>query len=223
MKKKLLVFLIVALLFTGCSNNEKKYSNDEIKFKEEYEKLNGDISKSGKEYPIVSIPENNKIVYATYDEIEDVIKNKDGIIYFGFPECPWCRNMIPLLIDAVNELGIDKIYYFNALDIRDEKKLDDNGNVVVVKEGTKEYKKLLQLLHGYISVYSGLNDDTIERLYFPTVVFVKDGKIIGSHIGTLDSQKNPYKELSKKEKQELKDIYFDYTNKVYEVICDDAC
>lgn len=223
MKKKLVLILLLVFMLTGCFDKEEKKISDNIKFKEEYEKLNGEVSKSGKKYPKVTIPEDNKVVYASYDEIVDVIKNKDGVIYFGFPECPWCRNMVPILIDAINELGIDKIYYFNALDIRDEKKLDDDGNIVVTKEGTKEYKELVELLHGYISVYDGLNDDSIERLYFPTVVFVKKGEIIGSHVGTLDSQKDPYKKLSKSEYNELKDIYLDYINKVYEVVCDDAC
>lgn len=221
MKKKILMILFMCLLFTGCNNSE--YTKDEIKFKKEYEKLNGGISKSGKEYPEVSIPENNKMIYATFDEIVDVIKNKDGVIFFGFPECPWCRNAVPALIDAANELGIDKIYYFNALDMRDEKKLDDNGKLVTVKEGTKEYKKLLKLLHGYISVYKGLNDDSIERLYFPTVIFVKKGKIIASHVATVESQTNPYKKLNDDEYNELKGIYLDYINKVYEIICDETC
>ena len=227
MRKKLLVLLFLCVLFTGCFNDKKEKKpvkvTDEIKFKEEYESLNGKKNKNGKEYVNISIPKDNKMVYATYDEIVDVIKNKNGVIYFGFPECPWCRNSVPILIDAINELGIDKIYYFNALDMRDEKKLDDSGNVVVVKEGTNEYKELLELLHGYISEYKGLNDPSIERLYFPTVIFVKNGEIIGSHVSTLESQTDPYKKLNKDEKQELKDIYLNLINQVYEVVCDDAC
>ena len=224
MKKKILVLLFLTFLLTGCFNEKKvEKKTDEMKFKEEYESLNGKKDKKGNDYVEISIPDDNKMVYATYDEIIDVIKNKNGVIYFGFPECPWCRTSVPILIDAINELGIDKIYYFNALDMRDETKLDENGNVVVVKEGTDEYKELLELLKDYISEYKDLNDPTIKRIYFPTVIFVKDGKVIGSHVGTLDSQEDPHKVLSKKEKQELKDIYLKLINQVYEVVCDDAC
>ena len=222
---KKIILLIFALLFiAGCScSNKKETITDQMKFKEEYESLNGKVNKNGKEYVEISVPEDNLMVYATYDEIVDIIKNKDGVIYFGFPECPWCRNAVPALIDAANELGIDKIYYFNALSIRDTKKLDENGNIVVEKEGTNEYKKLVELLYDYLPVYDGLGDDTIKRLYFPTVIFVKDGKVIASHMDTVETQTNPYKKLSEEEYEKLVQIYSEYINDVYEIYCDDAC
>ena len=44
------------------------------------------------------------------EEIFDILDGT-GIIYFGFPECPWCRNAVPVLLDAAEEVGIEKIYY----------------------------------------------------------------------------------------------------------------
>ena len=35
------------------------------------------------------------------------------------------------------------------------------------------------MLDDYLPEYKGLNNSKIKRLYFPTVLFVKDGKILG--------------------------------------------
>lgn len=227
MKKNILLIVTVILasiaFVLSLYTFKDKVVKDNIKFKAEYESLNGKLNSNNKEYVNVKVDEDNPYVYATYDEVMDILKNGTGVIYFGFPECPWCRNMVPVLSDAAKELGIKKIYYFNALDMRDVKSLDDNGNIVTDKEGTKEYDELVKTLYDVLTPYEGLNDDSIKRLYFPTVVFVKDGKILNAHIGTLDSQEDPYVVLNKEQKNELKNIYIDNINKVYDILCDEAC
>lgn len=227
MKKNILLIVTVILasiaLILSLYTFKDKVIKDNIKFKNEYESLNGKLNSHDKEYVKVELDDDNPYVYATYDEVMDILKNKTGVIYFGFPECPWCRNMVPVLADAAKELGIKNIYYFNALDMRDIKSLDEDGNIVTEKEGTKEYYELIEALGDSIGSYEGLNDDSIKRLYFPTVVFVKDGKILNAHIGTLDSQEDPYVVLNKNQKNELKNIYIDNINKVYDILCDEAC
>lgn len=222
--KLILIFLTMILLLGGIIikeyyvKNEINNIDDALKFKEEYESLNN-IKFGKNKYPNVEISSDNPIVYVDYDQVEEIIIKGTGVIYFGFPECPWCRNAVPQLLKAVEDVGIDKVYYFNALEIRDVKSLDANGNIVVEKEGTKEYEKLINILYDYLGEYEGLNNEMIKRLYFPTVIFVKDGTIIGSHIGTLDSQTNPYKLLNETEKNELVDIYTDYMLKMLGIIC----
>ena len=128
---------------------------------------------------------------------------------------------MPVLLDAAEEVGLDKIYYLNNLDSRDAKKLNDKGEIVVEKEGTKDYYKLVDKLSSVLGEYEGLNDSSIKRLYFPTVIVVKDGKIVGSHIGTVDSQEDPYKKLDDKQYKELKE---DLEDLMYKTIsCDGAC
>ena len=221
--KVILISLMAIICIFIIGFKYKKEDNDAIKFKKEYESLNETKNKNGKEYIKVNIDKINPIVYADYDKVINLIKNDTAVIYFGFPECPWCRNAVPVLLDTAKELGIEKIYYYNALSIRDKKSLDESGNIVVEEEGTKEYKELVELLYDYLPVYDGLNDETIKRLYFPTVLFVKNGKIIGLHNSTVESQKNPYDGLNKEQYEELKTIYYDYLNKTFEIFCDDAC
>lgn len=172
----------------------------ETHFKLEYESLNGK-----NDYIDVNIPSDNNIVYADYEQIFDILDGT-GVIYFGYPECPWCRNAVPVLIEAAKEAEVDQIYYLNNNEDRDTKTLKD-GKVVTEKEGTDNYNKLLEKLGDKASTYEGLEDNSIKRLYFPTLVVVKNGEITDYIEGTVDSQKNPQKPLNEKQKKELKDKY----------------
>ena len=222
-KEVILSIIILVLMVILVLIKVPKYENDSVKFKNEYESLNNKDTGYNKKYLEMNIDEDNPIVYVEFDELINIIKNDTAIIYFGFPECPWCRNAVPVLLDVANELGIDKIYYYNAVSIRDKKALDENGNIVVEEEGTEEYKELVELLYDYLPVYDGLNDDKIKRLYLPAILSVKKGKIIGLHTSTVNSQKDPFTKLNNKQYEELKSIYFDYINKAFEIVCDEAC
>ena len=206
--KLLIIFLIILIcIITFITVKKNRVTKDEKSFKKEYERYNGYTNPgSDKKYFDVNIEEQNGIKYLDDDEVIDMLENKTGIIYFGFPTCPWCRSMIEVLLDAKDSTNQKNIYYYNALDIRDEKVLED-GKVKTTKKGKKNYYKILDILGDKASVYEGLEDDSIKRLYFPTVVFVRNGKIVDIHISTVDSQEDPYKKLNKKQKAELKKIY----------------
>ena len=204
LSQKIVLSLIVLLIGT-ISFIYLKPESMATRFKLEYESLNGQKTADNKTYINVNIPKDNNIVYADYNKVFEILDGT-GVIYFGFPECPWCRNAIPVLLNAAKDSGVDKIYYLDNVDDRDTKALKD-GKVVTEKEGTSNYNKLLKKLGDKASVYDGLNDDSIKRLYFPTVVFVKNGQIVDYVEGTVDSQNDPYKPLTKKQSQELKSKY----------------
>ena len=215
-KKKILllgILLIISLLGIFVKLQNDSANNDALKFKYEYENLN----KKG--YKEIKIPDDNQIKYSTYEEIIDILTSGTGVIYLGFPECPWCRNAVPVLLDSVSETGIETVYYFNALSIRDKKHLDENGNIVVDEKGTEEYKNLVNILYDYLGEYDGLNDSSIKRIYFPTVIFVKDGKVKGLHVSTVDSQNNPNESLTIEQYDELKDIYVRNCLKISDASC----
>ena len=88
-------------------------------------------------------------------------------------------------------------------------------------EGTEEYYELVEKLDSVLGEYEGLNDSSIKRLYFPTVVFVKDGEIVGSHIGTVDSQTDPSIALTDEQYEELKSLLAKNMTKL--ISCDGAC
>ena len=63
MKKRLIVIILVALFLVGCSNK------DAIKFKEDYEALNGKTNANGKVHRVVNIDENNPYVEVSAEEV----------------------------------------------------------------------------------------------------------------------------------------------------------
>jgi len=219
MKKLVAFFFILTLFFTvACHGREEVIRADEKKFKEEYESING--KKRGESTIMsISVLDHNRMKYIGSEEVIRILEGKSGVIYFGFPECPWCRNVVPVLIEACEDADLDVIYYANLSSERDKKELKD-GEIVTIEEGSQNYKRIIELLGNHLGVYEGLEDDTIRRLYFPTVLFVKNGKVESIHIGTLDSQKDPYKALTSKQKKELKNIYTKGITKVQNLTCD---
>lgn len=220
------LFIIGGIYYYFNNKNINKLLTDNkesaLRFKKEYESLNG-ITLESLKIPFLEmqIPDENAMFYSSIEEIMDVLDKGTGIIYFGFPECPWCRSAVPVLIDAVKETGASKIYYYNAYPIRDVKHLDDKGNIVIDKEGTKEYYTLISKLAPVLKPYEGLNNEQIKRLYLPTVLFVKDGKIVKMHEGTVESQTDPNIKLTEDQRKELKEIYKDGINKT--ILCKGAC
>ncbi|MEA5026643.1 MAG: hypothetical protein VB012_03170 [Erysipelotrichaceae bacterium] len=210
MKKIILSLILISLVCLGCTvkqNEEETVQTDALKFKEEYEAYNDKINEeNGKNYKNLDIAEDNPMIYATFDQIMSIL-DTSGIIYFGFETCPWCRTAVPVILEAAAAENIGQIYYFNALSLRDVKKLDENGNIVTEQEGDPQYYELLDKIGDIAEVYDGLNDDTIKRLYFPTVVVVKDGEIIFYHTSTVDSQTDPYEALTTEQHDELYQLY----------------
>lgn len=221
----LVIFLLSSyLIYTFVdSETENIVTNEEIRFKEEYESLNGKYNEYSKRYYLdMEIIENSNVEYKEANEIIEILKDGTGVIYFGFPECPWCRNLVPVLVNKLSEYNVP-FYYYNAYDIRDTKHLDENNNIVTTKEGTAEYYEIVKILGNFLGEYEGLNDSTIKRLYFPTVVFVKDGKIIATHIGTVDSQLDPSVALNEKQVEELSSILEQGIVKTFDIVCDQNC
>lgn len=221
----ILLFVLLAFGYAlrASDFSIQKVTKDEERFKKEYESFNGK-KREGKDYKNIDvyIPSDNSIVYASEKQILDLLENGTGIIYFGFPDCPWCRNVAPILIDAAKEEDIDKIYYYNAQEDRDEKKLVD-GKIEEMKKGSSFYVNLMEKLGDKASKYDGLDDENIKRLYFPTILFVKEGEIVLFHEGTVPSQLNPLVKLNQRQETELREILIDGMNMIYGDTCDDKC
>lgn len=214
MKKILILIIPLFLIFCGCT----KVSDGE-KFKNEYESLN-EKEVGDNKYLSMNIDENNIISYASIEEIIDIIKNGTGVIYLGFPECPWCRNAVPNLLDAADSTSLDKIYYLNMKEVRDILSLDDEGKVVTESNGDSKYKELLTALDSILDEYvltdkMGNSVDTGEkRIYVPMVLFIKNGEVVFYHNDTVESQTDPYIPLTEDEKNELVSIYKNGISKV---------
>ena len=226
----ILVIVSAVIGFLAFKNQRDNNQTSTNKFKEEYESLNGVVNDNGYTYPTVEIDIDNPIVYATEEEIVEILEDGTGLIYFGFPTCPWCRNMVPSLLSAASSKGLDKIYYLNVLNIRDSLSVSDTGEIITEKEGTESYYKILEELDEILDEYyvKDATEDKIatgeKRLYVPTVVAVVDGKVVDYHMNTVESHmalKNGYIEMTKEQREELFEIYVSMINKITNSSCDE--
>lgn len=230
MKKKVLLFILIIGIFSiyGCTKKEEVVE-DSLKFKNEYEEYNGEKTSSGKDYINVSISEDNIIKYSSIDEVIELINNKGtGVIYFGYPTCPWCRNMVEPLLASADSTNLDKIYYVNMYNERDTIEYKD-GQFITTKEAGENYYTLVNLLDSILDSYIVTDEEDIEhdtgnkRIYVPLVVFIKEGKVVAYHSDTVESQTNPYIKLDDSQYEELYNIYKDGISKVLEDTCDSKC
>lgn len=227
MKKSAVAFIVclfLALAFGIVYIFSELYSEDEaptaeitdaMRFKEEYEKVNGD-SQGESIIRTLNIDEENPFIYATADDVVKMIEEKETfVVYFGFSTCPWCRSVLESMIESAKENNIDKIYYVDVLDIRDKYELNDNNEAVKTVEGTKGYYKLLELLDDVLSDYSPLTYTTKKgktkkvtidekRIYAPNVVVIKNGNAVSLETGTVDALVDPYMELTNDIKNSIK-------------------
>ncbi|MBE6155255.1 MAG: hypothetical protein E7164_00670 [Firmicutes bacterium] len=122
-----------------------------------------DAQKFAEEY---SITEDNVFVYRDAQAIIKIMEQGTGIVYLGFPECPWCKAYVKYLNDFAKEVGIEKIYYYNILNDR--------------KDNTPEYQKMVTILEDFLEQ----DDEANARIYVPNVSFHIDGTIIGNDLET---------------------------------------
>ena len=215
MKKVLLSLLIVLSIFTLTSCNKKEVKNsDAIKFKEEYEKLNGEQNRNGVTYREVKIDEKNPFVFATAEEIQEKIDNKETFaVYFGFNSCPWCRSVITTLIEVAKDLKVDKIYYVDVLDIRDTYELNSKNKPEKTKDGSEGYNKLITSLASVLSDYTLTTEKgkTVEvgekRIYAPNLVSVVKGEAQKLNTGISEMQTDSMMELTDEMKKDTYDQF----------------
>ena len=84
--KKRILLIIIAIVIVLCVlfcllkvyKTEKEVIKDNVKFSQEYG----------------SVSEDNVFCYKTIDEIINILEHGTGVVYLGFPECPWCKEYV---------------------------------------------------------------------------------------------------------------------------------
>ena len=151
MKNKIFIIIIVltiGLIIGGLILSQDKQaqkSNDATRFHQNYP----------------GVPENNKFVFATNEEIINIFEGGDGLVFLGFPACPWCQKLAPLVNEAAEQSGLEKIYYLNIQEAR--------------ANNDELYQKLVTFLKDDLQKDESGN----PRIFVPDVTAVSDGKIVG--------------------------------------------
>ena len=157
---------------------------------------------------IFPVSEDSPFIFATYDELITHLKWGTGVIAFAFPACPRCKNAFPVLEQAFKEMQMEKyaglrgkiLYY----DIYDDREANNERYLSIVE---------------YLKDFLPLDDNGNPRIYSPDIYFLATGKIVGNHLDTVESLKNPRDPLNDEQKAELLSIYKDLIEKVEDCGC----
>ena len=191
MKKKLIIIVSAIIIIGGgillyFVLNNKNNENDNVRF--------------AKEYANSQVGEDNVFVYKNIDEIINILKYGTGVVYLGFPECPWCQAYVKYLNETAKDANIEKIYYFNILEDR--------------KNNTEKYQEIVSILGDNLQ----RDDEGNLKVFVPNVSFVVNGKIIGNDYETsLDTKgfEKPSDYWTEEEVSELENTLSGYMKEVY--------
>lgn len=194
MKKKLLIVISAIIIIGGgillyFVLNNKNNENDNVRF--------------AKEYANSQVGEDNVFVYKNIDEIINILKYGTGVVYLGFPECPWCQAYVKYLNETAKDANIEKIYYFNILEDR--------------KNNTEKYQEIVSILGDNLQ----RDDEGNLKVFVPNVSFVVNGKIIGNDYETsLDTKgfEKPSDYWTEEEVSELENTLSGYMKEVYKTL-----
>ncbi len=216
MKKVVYLILIIIsiLLFTGCNKNELKKETEGEHFSKLYEGINTD----------------NVYKRISATDAVDMVKNGTGILYIGYNTCPWCKQIVGVLNDAAKDKNINTVYYIeNFYNMRPDK----NSN----PENINEYNELLELLDDIIPYEKDENgNDTDEKIIkVPLILFISNGEVVSYHRGTysghelkvkIDENGNEIKyleDLTKEQKEDIKNIIYKDIDMIYNKACNEGC
>jgi len=188
MKKKLLLIipLVLTFILVGCTKEEKE--TDSEKFAKEY----------------TTVTDDNYFVYRNIDEIIKILEHGTGVVYLGFPECPWCQAYVKMLNEVADVEGLEKIYYYNIYEDR--------------KNNTDSYQKIVNIISDYLQY----DDEGNKRIYVPAIIVVSEGQIIGFDDETAYDTKGFEKPEEYWTEQEVSDLKQKLTTMINEVL-DNRC
>lgn len=168
--KKIIVFLVA--LCMGCANLTNKLDMSD------YEGFND---------------ENHVFVESEMSEIDEKMeKGETFAVYFGFSQCPWCIEIVPILNEVAKENKASVLYVNTRKNSEWKSNIDiDNYDLFVERFGD----------------YVPLDDDGIKHLYTPHVFFVKNGEVSYEHAYTVDGHDAHERKMTEAEISEVKAYY----------------
>ncbi len=181
--KKMILCILCLCCIVGCSSSPK---DKETNYCDE------DTNSCGLDSNTNSNQNSQQFMSITMQEATQLFKEKQkGIIYFGYPDCPWCQEAQPILEEVSKEFDI-KIYYVRTRD-------DDKEKLY-----TKDEKDAIV---PYLKDYLKKDDQGELQIYVPLVVSIENGRVIQGHLGTVDEHDAHERKMTESEKNEVKDIY----------------
>lgn len=128
----------------------------------------------------------------TMEQAIDLFEQQgSGIVYFGFPACPWCQEAVPVLQEEAEAAGVDVFYVQTR---------DENKELLYTPEQKEAFTP-------WLKDYMSDNDEGVLTLFVPVVINVQNGSIVDGHVGTLDEHDATERKMSEEEVGQLHEIY----------------
>lgn len=185
----IIIIILLCFFIVGCSikiyhNNQQEEHKQEMNTLIESYATYNNIEREGEPgnyFQSVNLSDNGWVKHITATEAAQL---DSGIVFFGYPTCPWCRNALPIVLDTVNASKQPLLYC--RLDLyRDEYKVTEDNQLELVTPAGEGYNELLEALDSYLDEYTfvGKNGEVLstgeKRVYAPTVVVYENGMITG--------------------------------------------
>lgn len=178
--KKTALIVLSCLLLAGCTASSVQDENTSTP---------SACSEEGFGCTAETKPSTADFTAVSFDDAIAMFENgESGILYFGFPDCPWCKEIVPILAKEAKEQNTD-VYYVQTR--------DDEHNLLYTDE---QKEKIIPYLQDYMSE----NEDGVLTLYVPLVAAVKDGKAVAGHVGTVDGHDAHEREMTEEETEQAK-------------------
>ena len=117
-----------------------------------------DAARFQAEYPRVAA--DNRFVYARDVAVLDMLEHGTGVVFLGYPQCPWCQRLSEYVDQAARVEGVAAIHYLNIRQARASK--------------NETYQKLVARLAPYLSK----DENGQPRIFVPDATIVKRGSIV---------------------------------------------
>jgi thiol-disulfide isomerase/thioredoxin len=118
-----------------------------------------DAARFAADYPQTAA--DNLFTARSAEQAVSILEAGTGVVFFGFPECPWCQEMAPMIDDAAREAGLTKVFYVS---IRQDR-----------ADNTPAYQELVAMLGDNLD----FDDEGRPRIFVPDVTVVVGGEIVG--------------------------------------------
>jgi hypothetical protein len=194
-------FLLPGLILSACNSvppgpegNPGRYGAagfpDALRFKQEYELLNGTRRTDGALLGPVEISPDNTFVYFSEEEALNFSRQGTGVIFLGAGWCRWCRSLAPEYIRMARGYSLYNTIYYVPVE-------NDTGG----GKG-KAYRALAELAGNYmekagssfanvsgnpavVASYVKRNRDKGYGLFPAVTLFFNKGTLVGMHVGTV--------------------------------------
>lgn len=155
MKKLMILVLTSLFVLVGCSSNNIM-----------------------KDYAGLKTEDHHFFADSPEDFIEDLENRVEGVYFMGFSDCPWCKELVPVLDEIASEQG-HSIQYLNTR-----------------SSGFQNNTTLQNRLQAWIETLPEADQNGGS---VPFTIFIdKDGNVI-THLGTVESHNAPTATMTENE------------------------